>query len=140
VGAEIMSSLVENASTAWKYSCRVWCLAPIITWFFLGGCGLCGNELGYEEAAPDGKLKAVVFERDCGATTHASTQISILAKSEHLPNKSGNIFIARGDLKIRMHWNSDSELLVTYPPGTDVSLKERQRGKVSVRYVESSTE
>ena len=104
------------------------------------GCGLCGNEIGYEEASPNGKLKAVVFERDCGATTGATTQISILHKSEALPNEAGNIFIAEGDLRLRAQWRSDAELLVTYPSGTSVTLKQKQRNGVSVHYDESSTQ
>src|SRR5438105_41968 len=105
-------------------SAEPWYLLPMVC-LILVGCGLCGNEIGYEEASPNGKLKAVVFERGCGATTRATTQISVLRKSEPLPNDAGNIFIARGNPLIRLQWRSDTELLVTYPPGTTVSLKEK---------------
>ena len=37
----------------------------------------CGNDLVKEVPSPNGKMKAVVFQRDCGATTGFSTQISL---------------------------------------------------------------
>ena len=54
----------------------------------------CGNELLREVASPDGKMKAVVFQRDCAATTGFITQVSVLSKDEKLPNESGNVFSA----------------------------------------------
>jgi hypothetical protein len=98
------------------------------------GCGFCGNEIGYEEYSPDRKLKAVVFERDCGATTGFSTQVSLLGGAEKLPNEAGNVFIADGDPKIRVQWQSNNEVLVKFPPGTKVHLKQNQVAGVSVRY------
>jgi len=118
---------------------KLWPLISMVC-LILVGCGLCGNETDYEEVSPDGKLKAVVFERDCGATTRATTQISVLRKSEPLPNEAGNIFIAKGHSLIRMQWRSDTELLITYPPGTNVSLRQKQRDRVSIHYDESSAQ
>lgn len=63
----------------------------------LGGCNdfLCGNEVIRRLDAPDGKHSAVLFQRDCGATTGFSTQISILDVGED-PSGGGNAFIADG--------------------------------------------
>ncbi len=60
---------------------------------FLYGCG---NSVHSEAVAPDGKLKAVTFERNCGATTGFSTQISIIRASGTLPNGSGNVLVIAG--------------------------------------------
>ena len=38
---------------------------------------LCGNTLLAETPSPEGNLRAVVFERNCGATTSFSTQVSV---------------------------------------------------------------
>ena len=46
----------------------------------------CANTVSAEHISPDGKLRAVLFERDCGATTNWSSQISILRRTEPLPN------------------------------------------------------
>ena len=40
--------------------------------------GLCGTTIRRVVSAPSGKATAVIFERDCGATTSFSTQISIV--------------------------------------------------------------
>ena len=46
--------------------------------------------------APDGQHKAELFQRDCGATTGFSTQISITATGEKLSGE-GNAFRADDD-------------------------------------------
>jgi len=57
---------------------------------------MCGNEVFSVVVSPNKKHKAVLFQRDCGATTEFSTQISILDKNAKLLNKSGNILTADG--------------------------------------------
>lgn len=39
---------------------------------------------------------AVLFERNCGATTGFSTQVSIIHAGQELPGEVGNIYIADG--------------------------------------------
>jgi hypothetical protein len=39
-------------------------------------------------------LEAVIFQRDCGATTGFSTQISIVTKGSKLSSSAGNLFVA----------------------------------------------
>jgi hypothetical protein len=88
---------------------------------FAGGCGMCGNEIGYETKSPSGKWRAVAFERDCGATTRSTTEISVLQGSQPLPNEPGNIFSAEDDFPVRMEWKSDQILQTTYPPEHAIS-------------------
>jgi len=62
----------------------------------LSGCGsldMCGNQVLQQVASPDGRFKAVIFERDCGATSGYSTQVSVLPSGTKLPNESGNVFV-----------------------------------------------
>lgn len=66
----------------------------------LGGClsdslATCSNRAISETPSPDAKLQAVVFTRDCGATTGYGTHVSILPSSAALsPKDGGNLFIA----------------------------------------------
>jgi hypothetical protein len=53
---------------------------------------VCGNEVYSQVLSPDGKHKAIVFQRDCGATIGFSTQISIVGSSDEFKNESGNIY------------------------------------------------
>jgi hypothetical protein len=57
---------------------------------------MCGNEELSNLPAPDGRHRAVVFQRDCGATTGFSRQVSILPATQALPNEGGNV-LAFGD-------------------------------------------
>jgi hypothetical protein len=64
----------------------------------LSGCDLCENEISQSVISPSGKMKAVVFSRNCGATTGANTQVSIIPASGMLLDDGGNTLIL-GDAK-----------------------------------------
>ena len=60
----------------------------------LGSCGVsCRTEVVESVRSPDESREAVMFFRDCGATTVFSTQISIIETGEPL-SISGNAFRA----------------------------------------------
>lgn len=74
--------------------------------------------------SPDGERDAVMFQRDCGATTGFSTQISILDAGHQL-SESGNTFRAdddHGAARVgewggpwaEMKWLSADHMLVRY--------------------------
>lgn len=76
---------------------------------------MCGNEVHSEVLSPDREHKVVVFQRDCGATTSFSTQISIIDSDDELENDSGNIYIIDGhpkDVSPRARWISSAELTI----------------------------
>ena len=86
---------------------------------------MCGNDVYREYPSPNGKLKAVVFERDCGATTPFSTQVSVIESDQKLENVPGNAFIGSDDgrapvtshhtmEKFEVKWLDDSHLLIRY--------------------------
>lgn len=63
----------------------------------LSGCSdSCANTLISRVDAPDGLHSAVIFQRDCGATTGFSTQISVVKHGDE-PSGGGNIFRADDD-------------------------------------------
>ncbi len=83
--------------------------------YFAGG--MCGNQIYKEYLSPNKSLKAVVFQRDCGATTSFSTQISILNSDEKLDNESGNIFIIKGhpdEVAPILNWKNNDELNIQH--------------------------
>jgi hypothetical protein len=97
----------------------------------------CGNQVVKTVGSPDGKLKVVVFERDCGATTGSSTQVSLLRSSDRLPNKGGNLFIADDDHgaapngpgggpQVGVAWKANRQLLVKYDPRARVFLSAKR--------------
>lgn len=86
---------------------------------------MCGNKVVSEFVSPDGQLKAVVFTRDCGATTNYSTQVSILSASDQLGNSGGNAFaMDEGDLDLR--WTGNRTLVLGHKSGEREYLSEKE--------------
>src|SRR5437764_7339497 len=104
--------------------------------------GMCGNEPLSEVPSPDGTFKAIVFQRDCGATTGFSTQISILKTNQSLPNESGNLFVADtdhgkapsgpgGGPEVRVTWVATRSLRVAHHQDARVYLANHNASGVS---------
>lgn len=67
---------------------------PMLVLLVCAGCSdTCQNTVASSSLSPTGALAAVLFQRDCGATTGLSTQISIL-RPDDKPIGGGNAFIA----------------------------------------------
>lgn len=105
----------------------------------------CQNEIISQVKSPNGRLKAVVFQRDCGATTGFSSQVSILGNSESLSNVSGNAFTADTDRGkatsgpgggpvVLVRWLSDNEIEISYDSRARVFSKESSANSVKIRY------
>jgi hypothetical protein len=106
------------------------------------GHGLCENTIGTEIPSPDGKLKAVIFDRDCGATTATVVHISIVPR-EHIINHAdvANTFSADGNHgasslnSLFVEWKSDGAVAITYPAKARVFMHESLVGNVAVSYI-----
>ncbi len=120
-------------------------LVPFVNAACLDLAGGCGNELLGETRSPDGKLKAIVFQRDCGATTGFSTQISILPVDEKMPNEGGNVFVADsnhgaapsgrgGGPIVEVRWLNESELLIKHDSRARVFQSEQSLRGVKIHY------
>ena len=103
--------------------------------------GDCSNQIRREIASPNGKMKAVVFQRDCGATVGFNTQVSVLPSGSNLPNDGGNAFVADGGQGtapsaplVAVSWTNETELLVTYDRQARVFHNEPSVGNIRVRY------
>jgi hypothetical protein len=92
------------------------CLCGYLFFQALGN-GLCGTEIFQEVYSPDNEYKAVVFQRDCGATTGFTTQISILKPSKDLPNQLGNVLVMDGHpdwTNVQVRWDTNRSVSVSY--------------------------
>ncbi len=121
-------------------------LALLITasgYFLLNS--MCSNKTISEAKSPDGSLVAVVFQRDCGATTGFSTQVSIFRSWLPRWNNSGNIFVSdtnhgaapsapSGGPEVRVHWQAPNVLVVFHHPRAQVYSAQPQWGSVRVIY------
>lgn len=112
----------------------------------LSGCraDACGNQIVSEVVAPDGETRAVLFQRDCGATTGFSTQISVMTRGEQ-PLGSGNAFVADDDHGAaaaaswggpwaEMLWASPTRLVIRYDEMARVFASPTRVGNVRVSF------
>jgi len=101
----------------------------------LGGCDAgCGNEVASTIESPRGGHVAVIFNRNCGATTGFNTQLSVLAKGDAVPKEAGNTFIADGSLALKVRWVSESQLVVAGVQGAKIFKQEKLANGVVVSY------
>jgi predicted small secreted protein len=107
----------------------------------------CGNEILRVHYSPTKKLKAVVFERDCGATTGFSTQISIMPANSDLPNDGGNAFVADtdhgkspsgpgGGPPVEVEWKGENSLNIIYDNRARVLLRKDSQNGATITYSE----
>jgi hypothetical protein len=106
-------------------------LAPFMS---LSACDHCENEVHRTVASPSGKLKAVIFNRNCGATTGFNTQVSLIPSSESLSGEGGNTFILDGTVPLEVEWLSESMLHLGGFGAGRIFLQSRSVAGVSVSY------
>lgn len=111
-------------------------VAAAIVWVWWNSCG---NVEQQRVSSPDGKRDIVVFERDCGATTDFSTQVSIIRRGGRLPHSAGNTYIYGHRVPIAVAWQSKGVAEVRYPPGFRGLHEWTRAGGVSVRFLVDST-
>jgi uncharacterized lipoprotein YmbA len=92
----------------------------------------CENTFIRQAASPDGKLKAIVFSRGCGATTSETVQVSILDANASLPNEAGNILVVE-EVNVYVKWLSASQLQVTVPTAK-IFEKQQRHGSITISY------
>lgn len=101
-------------------------------------------------SSPNGRWRAVVYERNCGTLDPFMTHVAILSRYEN-PVSSGNVFIAPGDREgvpygswggplVTVRWTSDSELLIGHHPATNVSRARTHVRGVRVTYTDDLTD
>ena len=104
---------------------------------------LCGNQIHDEIHSADAELRAVIFQRDCGATTGFATQISILGEDERLPNRGGDVLVIDGhprNVAPRIEWfGSDTLLVHRALDGSEYKAEESwgHSGRIEIVYDEN---
>lgn len=111
----------------------------------VGACDdACTNEVITRIVSPDGKHEAVMFQRDCGATSGYSTQISIVGAGE-APDGGGNTFRAdddHGAAKVgdwggswaEIKWLASDRLLIRHADKSRIFEQDNSVAGVSVSY------
>jgi hypothetical protein len=132
-----------------------WSWVAVIALGLVGGIviprilkGPCSNRIVHILPSPEGSLKAIVFLRDCGATTDFNTHISVLRANNSEPKGSGNAFVADSDHgramagewggpNVSLAWEGVRRLAVTYARGSRVFAKHDEVLGVHIEYAEA---
>lgn len=98
------------------------------------------NSLISEQHSPDGRLKVVVFERDGGATTDWSTQISVMRSRKKLNDRdTGNIIVMDGSCvegsDYSICWVDDATIEVFIADSVKTYQKKEKYGGITIKYV-----
>ena len=96
----------------------------------------CRIAIRSQERSPDGRLKAVVYLRKCPDELLFTTNVSILATDESIPDATGNTMVASDALAVRVKWQGNTELTVLSFSDPAKATKQQQVGAVTVEYPE----
>ncbi len=110
---------------------------------------VCENTVEKEVLSPNGKNKAVIFDRGCGATTGFMTVISVFPANHKLSNDekdyvlfADNVYqnesdnngqIQLGSFNFDVKWINNEELLVLYTESKNLSKKD-SFNNIKIRY------
>ncbi|WP_066061404.1 hypothetical protein [Neobacillus soli] len=94
---------------------------------------MCGNDIKQKVLSPNGENVAYIFERNCGATTGLSPQLSILNKGEKFQNESGNTF--RTDKEFSVEWLNDKNLNVIYDKTSENYEMDKKVNGIKIHYI-----
>jgi hypothetical protein len=106
---------------------------------------LCKNDIKSDVPSPSGKHHAVVFQRDCGATTGFSVQVSVLPAGKRLESQPGNTFSADDGhdqsvpLNVVAAWQSDESLRLEYDSRLRIFQKEADVRGIRLVYRNEAT-
>ena len=96
---------------------------------------LCGNEIIQKVHSPNGDKTAYIFQRDCGASTGTSFQLSLIDSDDELPNQSGNAFVS--DNPIQVKWLTNNKLRVTYKKSSETFEMDKRVDGIRIEYIEN---
>lgn len=120
----------------------------IMCLLFFCGCSaadMCANKPLAEYFNRTKNHKIIKFDRNCGATTANSIQLSVIPVEEDLENSAGNIFIAnslsgndlKNDKSVLVSWLNDHTIKVKYDSRLKIFKKESANGKFKIIYEET---
>jgi hypothetical protein len=75
----------------------------------------CDTTVDKEVPSPDGAHIAVVFHRDCGATTDFNTQVGLRDHEREFDPEAGKVVAVGGLYKMTVTWSSNARVVISIP-------------------------
>lgn len=105
------------------------------------GCGSpeCVDTVLMECPSPANSIVAVVFERDCGATTAKNIQICFRKAEETFDTKKECSFVIfESEALPKLEWRGSNKLIVIFPAERKIFRQETIDSKIAIEYADSS--
>jgi hypothetical protein len=123
-------------------------IVRLVALVLLGGCGLapeCGDTVVEHVSSPYGRGAAIVFDRNCGATTAFTTHVAIVDHVDAQPRREDLVFVADADHgaapsrpgggpEVRVRWIDGVHLRVAHHPRARAFRREEAHGRVRITY------
>ena len=90
------------------------------------------NSVVEEKYSPNGRYKAVKFERNMGATTSTNYHISIILANDELGNDVGNVYGA--ETEFGFEWSGNNTLIIKNSSKDSFFIKEKWVKGVRILY------
>lgn len=134
---------------------KKWVIGSFITFFALAGIcvalvldgldrladEMCTTTIFHQSASKNGKVKAVLYQVDCGATTGFNRHVSIVSVDADLTKKNPELghspFALRGMPEVKIAWISSDRLEIQYPESANVIRAESKSNGVAIEYKRS---
>jgi len=97
-----------------------------------------GCEVTVKRQIPSPHLRrvAVIFEKDCGATTAFNTQVSIVSNANNFSSDDAPPVLAiKGQYDLRIKWLNDDAVQIEIPKGAQIYRQENRINNVTIRYI-----
>jgi len=120
---------------SWSFFLPVFALCALMA---IAGCSRkpepCRTAIRSQERSPNGQLKAVVYLRKCPDEVLFTTNVSILAIDQSLPDDTGNTVVCPDAMAVRVRWQSNTQLTVLSFSDLSKATKQKRVGNVSIDY------
>jgi hypothetical protein len=101
--------------------------------------GVCETTVWRELQAPSANKVAIVFSKDCGATTPLNTQVATVpVDSIQLRDDMEPFVVVHGRHDLEVIWLDDRTIRVMLPLGETIYRQDKVMNEVSIRYEKGS--
>jgi hypothetical protein len=94
----------------------------------------CANHVRSQVTSPDGRQRAIVFQRICPADGSVRTEVSILGAAEALPDGNGNVYATDREIAVRVAWLTENRLAIYSFADLSKGTRLEQAGNVAIEY------
>ena len=103
--------------------------------YFVSTFDICETRIAADKASPDGKLRLVLFHRDCGATVGFNSQVSLVPAGAAFSFDAHPAFVSvSGDAGLEAHWAANGTISVLLPKTERIYHKDLRASGILVVY------